>query len=83
MCSSYHLRPWRRPLDLLLAETSRTDLYIPSIVFMASIALTSDEVPEWAARKRNTLAPAIVVKWNDSDAFVMNCASSGLHGRTL
>ena len=84
MCSSYHLRPWRRPLDLLLAETSRTDLYIPSIVFMASIALTSDEVPEWAARKRNTLAPAIVVKWNDSDAFVIcpfpTCQKLHRHG---
>lgn len=38
---------------------------------MAEAAISSRGTSEWAIRKRKTLAPAIVFKWNDSRAFVV------------
>jgi hypothetical protein len=38
---------------------------------MAKITMSSSNTPEWAIRKRQTLAPAIVLKWNDTRAFVV------------
>jgi ankyrin repeat protein len=51
---------------------------------MAKIAISSVNPPEWAIRKRKTLAPAIVLKWNDTRAYVVcpfpTCQKLHSHG---
>lgn len=51
---------------------------------MAKIAMFSPNTPEWAIRKRQTLAPAVVFKWNDTRAFVVcpfpTCQKLHSHG---
>lgn len=50
---------------------------------MAEVAV-SHETPNWAIRKRKTLAPAIVFKWDDLKAFVLcpfpTCQQLHAHG---
>ncbi|KAF1921459.1 hypothetical protein BDU57DRAFT_489246 [Ampelomyces quisqualis] len=46
--------------------------------------MTSHEIPEWAITKRKTLAPAIVLRWNDTSAVVIcpfpTCQKLHTHG---